>query len=143
MNGKSPYEDIIDLPHHESARHPRMPSLDRAAQFSPFAALTGHSDAINETARLTTGKIELDEDAKALLDAKLRVLKGMLDAEPQITVTYFVEDKTKIGGEYVKAKGGLRSINEYRRTLYLSGGEEIELDYIIEIEGDLPLGMIN
>lgn len=143
MNSKNPYEDIIDMPHHVSERHAQMSAIDRAAQFSPFAALTGHGDAINETARLTTSRIEPDEDAKALLDTKLRLLTEMIESKPGVTVTYFVEDRTKIGGEYVKARGRLTSVNEGRRTILLDSGERIELDSILDIESDLLLGVIN
>ncbi len=143
MNGKDPYEDIINMPHHVSERHAQMSSLDRAAQFSPFAALTGHGDAISETARLTTSRIELDEDAKALLDTKLRLLTEMAEGTPVVTVTYFAEDRAKAGGEYIKVSGTLKGINEYRKTMRLSSGECIELDNILDIESDLLLGMIN
>ncbi len=143
MNSSKSYEDIINLPHHTSERHPRMAPIDRAAQFSPFAALTGHGAAINETARLTTRKIELDEDAKALLDSKLRILTEMPEAQPQISVTYFVYDKMKFGGEYVKASGKLKGINEYKRIMYLTNGDKIDVDDILEIESDMLLGIIN
>ena len=84
-----PYDDILHLPHPTSKRHPRMPIADRAAQFSPFAALTGHGAAIEETARVTDRRIELDEDAKEQLDQTLQLLLERIDEQPEITVTWF------------------------------------------------------
>ncbi len=143
MSEKSKYEDIINLPHHVSEKHAQMSLIDRAAQFSPFAALTGHGAAINETARLTERKIELDEDAKALLDTKLRLLAEMTESKPDVTITFFVSDRTKIGGEYIKTSGKLITINESRRTIQLDSGEQIDLDCISDIESDLLLGVIS
>ena len=83
------YEDIINLPHHVSTKRPQMPLKDRAAQFAPFAALTGHDEAIKETARLTDERIELDESTLAILNDKIQIILDNLDIEPEITVTYF------------------------------------------------------
>lgn len=143
MTDRNPYEDIINLPHHVSERHAQMSAIDRAAQFSPFAALTGHGAAINETARITTKKTELSDEEKAILDMKCRLLAEMSESRPLITVTYFVYDRYKDGGEYVKVSGRLRTINECRKRLYLTDGTEIETGDILEIESDLFLGMVN
>ena len=140
MNG--PYDDIIDLPHPVSKTHPRMSTIDRAAQFSPFAALTGHSAAIKETARLTDRKIELDEDAKAALDMKQRILSEMLDKCPEVTVTYFKADERKSGGEYLTVTGKLKKINEYERMLILSDGARIPFEDIFDIESELFYGRL-
>ena len=93
-----PYDDIIHLPHPTSSKHPRMPIADRAAIFSPFAALAGHSAAIAETARLTNQKAELDEDARAELDRRQAVLLEQIGQQPEVTVTWFQPDERKDGG---------------------------------------------
>lgn len=95
------YDDMLHLPHPTSQKHPRMPISDRAAQFSPFAALTGHEAAVKETARLTDQKIELDESKKAILDAKLQMIVEQIKSQPIVTITYFVPDEKKAGGAYL------------------------------------------
>ena len=107
MNGKEghKYDDIIMLPHHVSKRHPQMSPLNRAAQFSPFAALTGHEDAIQETARLTDSFVEMDESRKSQLDGQLGLIRDNLDAQPEIEVTYFQPDEKKSGGAYLAPRG--------------------------------------
>ena len=92
------YDDLLYMPHPVSKKHPQMPILDRAAQFAPFAALTGHSAAIKETARLTDSKIELDEDTRMQLDMKQQILLEMTAKQPEIIVTYFKKDARKSGG---------------------------------------------
>lgn len=132
-----PYNDILYLPHHASTRHSPMPMSDRAAQFSPFAALTGHSDAIQETERLTGERVELSEEAKAMLDRKQQYLASL--DRPELTVTYFVADARKEGGAYVSITGSLKKIDPIERLLILVGGQAISLDDIVEIESpDLP-----
>ena len=127
-----PYNDILYLPHHASTRHPPMPMSDRAAQFSPFAALTGHSDAIQETERLTGERVELSEEAKAMLDRKQQYLASL--DRPELTVTYFVADTKKEGGAYVSINGILKKIDPIERMMILVGGQAIPLDDIAEIE---------
>ncbi|MCD7784805.1 MAG: YolD-like family protein [Oscillospiraceae bacterium] len=131
---RNPYEDIINLPHHVSKTHPQMSMQDRAAQFSPFAALTGYDDAIDETARLTGRKIELGEEAKEILDRKLQYLRSIISEQPEISVTYFVPDEKKDGGEYVTVSGNLKRIDEYERVMVLTDGEVIRLDDVIDIQ---------
>ena len=126
MNGK--YDDMIHLPHPTSSRHPRMSMADRAAQFSPFAALTGHGAAISETARLTDRQIELSEDAKALLDQKQSLLTERLAEHP------FRADSQKEGGRYEVVQGRLRQIDTYARCLVLEDGSRIALDTVLELE---------
>ena len=104
------YDDIIHLPHHVSTKHPQMALSDRAAQFSPFAALTGHEDSIRETARRTEAFLELDEDKKEQLDEKMHVLQEYFSEKPEIMVTYFVPDEKKAGGAYVTHRGRIRKI---------------------------------
>jgi hypothetical protein len=138
---KSKYEDIIDLPHHVSYRHPRMSRIDRAAQFAPFAALTGYGAAVEETARLTEGLTELDETARALLNEKLRMLADFLDSEPQISITYFRPDERKTGGSYVTVSGTIKMVDEYARTVVMTDQTVIPMEHIREIGGGLFEGM--
>lgn len=132
MSGK--YDDIIGLPHPTSARHPRMPISDRAAIFSPFAALSGHSAALAESARLTDQKIELDEDTKAELDRKQAVLLEHIGEQPEVTVTWFQPDERKDGGAYVTVTGRLKKIDEVGRTLTLLDGTSIPLEDVVGLE---------
>lgn len=125
------YDDIINLPHPTSARHPRMSMIDRAAQFSPFAALVGHSDAIQEKARLTEQKIELTEEGKGILDEKLRMLS---ETGREAVFTYFLPDERKSGGTYVYASGGLRKIDSMDRRIVLIDGTAIPIEDILDIE---------
>lgn len=137
------YDDIINLPHHVSKIRPQMSMLDRAAQFSPFAALTGYDAAIKETGRLTDEKIELDEDTKAALDMKQAYLIEMIDEQPEITIIYFLPDARKSGGAYVTVTGNLKRFDEYERLLILTNGKKIPMDDIINIESDLFKGMLD
>lgn len=130
------YADIIDLPHHTSSKHPRMSATARAAQFSPFAALTGYDAEIKETARLTDEKIELDEDRVNDINAKLQYIKDNIDGRPEITAEYFVLDERKAGGEYVTAIGAVKRIDEYRRVITFSDGREIPIDCVLRIDGE-------
>lgn len=135
------YEDILNLPHHVSKTRPQMSMLDRAAQFSPFAALTGYGDAIKETGRLTDEKIEMDEDRKAALDMKQAYLIEMIDEQPEISITYFLPDTKKSGGAYVTVTGNLKRFDKYERLLILTDGKKIPMDDIADIESDLFRGM--
>lgn len=132
MSGK--YDDIIGLPHPTSSKHPRMPISERAAIFSPFAALSGHSAALAETARLTDQKIELDEDTKAELDRKQAVLLEHIGEQPEVTVTWFQSDERKDGGAYVTVTGRLRKIDEAERALVLLDGTRVPLEDVMELE---------
>ena len=129
-----PYDDIIDLPHHVSVAHPPMPIPDRAAQFSPFAALTGYDTAIKETARLTDEKIELDEYMQADLSVRLNALQDRLDARPEVTITYFQPDKKKSGGSYLTVTGGVKKIDADERTVVLLDGTKISIEDIVAID---------
>ena len=116
--------------------------LDRAAQFSPFAALTGYDAAIKETGRLTDEKIELGEEAKAALDRKQAYLMEMIDEQPEISITYFLPDARKSGGAYVTITGNLKRFDEYERLLILTDSRKIPMDDIADIECDLFKGML-
>jgi hypothetical protein len=135
MNGS--YDDILHLPRHVSATHPPMPIENRAAQFSPFAALTGYDAAISETARLTDQQIALDEHALAELDRKLRVLADRIGERPQVTVTHFQPDEHKAGGMSVAASGSLKKIDDHARALVFTDGTRIAIEDVIEIESPL------
>ena len=131
------YNDIIDLPHHISTTRPRMSMLDRAAQFSPFAALTGYDAAIKETGRLTGQRIELTEECRAVLDRKQQVLLENLAEHPEVSVTYFVPDERKSGGAYVTVAGRVKKVDEYQRLLHLTNGTRIPLTEVLELESNL------
>ncbi len=128
------YDDIIHLPHHSSDAHPRMPLSDRAAQFSPFAALTGHGAAIRETERLTDLQQLLAEDAALAIDRKLRFLQEKLAEQPLVAVTYFLPDLRKEGGSYQTVRGTVRRLDPHRRLLVMEDSTQIPLDDITDIE---------
>lgn len=124
------YDDIINLPHHVSDYHKPMPMAHRAAQFAPFAALSGHDDAIAETIRLTESFKELSEDEKNLLSRKLNYA---LENHSAVEITYFVTDKTKSGGFYSRVSGRIKKWDEYDNTLVLKEGNIIRIDLISQI----------
>jgi len=135
--GTERYNDIIHLPHHVSKSRPKMSLYDRAAQFSPFAALSGHSDAIAETARSTDIKKELDPAVKEVISSKLRILNSSEMSTSDVNICYFVEDIRKSGGEYEFFFGKISSIDEDRREIMLSDGRRINIDSIYSIEGQV------
>ena len=128
------YDDLIDLPHHVSERHPQMPMIDRAAQFSPFAALTGYDEAIVETARLTDQKRELSEDQKQEISRELNALQARIKTDPAVTVVYFEADGRKDGGAYRTITGAVKKIDEYLGVLELTEGTTIPFDDILSLE---------
>lgn len=128
------YDDIIDLPRHKSSTRPPMPREKRAAQFAPFAALTGHEEAVKETARLTDKKIELDETMKAILNEKLKIIKRDLVKKPYVEITYFQPDKRKAGGYYYSINGRVKKIDQYNRSILMEDKRSIEIDEIIDIK---------
>lgn len=127
------YEDIINLPHHVSKKHPQMSLYARSAQFAPFAALTGYEDAVKETARQVSEKIEIDEDLKLILDGKLHMLMEIIDKNPEVTVTYFVKDLKKEGGKYITVTGFVKKLDLIKRIIYLKDGKDILADDIIDL----------
>lgn len=131
------YDDIINLPNHRSKTRPPLPMSNRAAQFAPFAALSGHDEAIKETARLTDKKIQLTEDMKNYLATKLFILKEHLTERPEISVTYFQPDQQKPGGTYLVETGIIKTINQYQHALIMENNIIIPIDDIIAIDGDL------
>ena len=139
MNKQSkwPYEDIVNLPHHVSPTRPQMSRADRAAQFSSFAALTGHDAAVRETARRTASRIDTAEDQRYELDLKQQLLAQVLPSQPEVTVTYFVPDTRKVGGAYVSVSGRLKRIDSRRRVLLLDNGTEIPMEDVLELESPI------
>lgn len=132
MNEKN-YDDIIDLPHYVSKTRPRMSRHDRAAQFSPFAALTGYEEAVEETARLTCGRLILDEDHAARLDRTMKFVLDNIDDHPEISVTYFVPDPRKNGGKYMEYTGCIRTFNEYNKIMIFEDEKEIAVNDIYNL----------
>lgn len=128
------YDDMIDLPHHVSTKHPQMPLINRAAQFAPFAALSGFESSIVETARLTDDEMTLAEDAKETLDRKLRILQNVVAQQPDVLITFYQADGKKEGGEYVCITGRAKKINIFERRIVLGNGERICIDDIFDIE---------
>ena len=131
------YDDIIDLPHYVSETHPPMSRADRAAQFSPFAALTGYDSAIKETGRLTDEKIELDEEALTALDMKYQLLMDAFDDAPEVTITYFQPDERKAGGKYITATGAVKKVDDFERQITMQDGSKIPMDDVLSIDGEL------
>lgn len=134
MSEENKYDDILYLPHPVSARHPQMPLADRAAQFSPFAALTGHEAAIRETARLTKERVELDESRKEILDERLQMIRENLSEKPEVTFTYFQPDERKSGGAYLTVTGRVKKMDGYERRILLEDGTVVPLEELIDIE---------
>lgn len=134
---RGPYDDIIHLPRHVSATHPQMPTANRAAQFSSFAALTGYEDAIQEAARLTDAHRELDEHAIAALDRKLCMLAERAAEHPDVAVTCFRPDQRKAGGAYVTVTGAVKKIDPYERALFLMDGGRIAMEDVLEIDCEI------
>ena len=131
MNNR--YDEIMGLPHHVSTTRPQMPLSDRAAQFAPFAALTGYDAAIKETGRLTDERIELDEEALTALDRKYQLLMDTLDDAPEVTIIYFQPDERKAGGQYVSATGTVKKVDTFGRRILLQDGTRIPLDSVYDL----------
>ncbi len=128
------YDDIIGLPHHVSTTRPRMSRLDRAAQFSPFAALTGYDAAIKESARLTDTRAERSESEISELNDAIHILMERTDMHPQVKITYFKPDERKEGGVYLTLKSRVKKLKKYERRILLEDGTEIPFDDIYKIE---------
>ena len=142
-NNEQKYADIFDMPHHVSTKHPQIPVKDRAAQFAPFAALTGHDEAIKETARLTDERIELDEGTLAILNDKIQIILDNLDIEPEITVTYFKPDDKKSGGAYIDHTGVVKRIDEFEKTVIFTDKIIIPIEDILDIQGTVFLSFFD
>ncbi len=133
----SKYDDIINLPHHVSTKHAPMLAINRAAQFSPFAALTGYDNAVKETARLTEDRITLDEQMQEALSQKLQIIEKLLPEHPEVAITYFQPDKKKQGGAYLTATSAVKKLDEAERIVIMEDGKEIHINEIVRIEGQI------
>ena len=128
------YDDSINIARHISSKHPQMKIIDRAAQFAPFAALTGHKESINEASRITDSKKELDENQKEILNNKLNYILLNLDKLLEIKITYFQADLKKSGGKYVTVLASIKKIDEYNKVLVLNNGKKIKIDDLYWLE---------
>ena len=128
------YDDIINMPRHISSKHPQMKIIDRAAQFAPFAALTGHKESINKASQITDSKKKLDENQKEILNNKLNYILLNLDKLLEIKITYFQADLKKSGGKYVTVLASIKKIDEYNKVLVLNNGKKIKIDDLYWIE---------
>lgn len=135
-----PYEDIVHLPHHVSKKHPPMSDIDRAAQFAPFAALTGHDAAIAETARLTDTETALSDSDIDILNRQHEILLAHLAERPEVTFVYFVPDDKKAGGVYAAKTGQVKKIDEYERTYILMDNTQIPMRHLFSMDSDLFCG---
>ena len=131
------YDEIITIPHFDPVNHKRMSIEERSAQFSPFAALTGYSDSIKETTRLTNQKIELSEDIKYEIDMKLQLIESHIKEKPEVSIIYFVKDKKKSGGSYDEYKGIIRRIDKVNSKIIFVDKTNILLNDIIAIKCEL------
>lgn len=131
------YDDIINLPHHVSAKRLRMSMQDRAAQFSPFAALTGYDAAVKETARLTDSRIELNEEELAIMNIKFNMLMEHMREQPDVSFTYFKPDEKKSGGQYVTLRGRVKKADTFKRLIIMQDDTEIPMDDILDMNGEI------
>ncbi len=137
----SKYDAILHLPHHVSEKHPPIPMEERAAQFSPYAALTGFGAVINETRRLTDPRQILSEETLAQLNRQYQLLLEHLPERPKITVTYFQPDGRKEGGAYLTLTGRVKKVDAYEQRLVLEDGSVIAMENIMAMDGELFAGM--
>ena len=131
-----PYDDIINFPHHVSVSHPHMPNIERAAQFSPFAALTGFEEAIEETARLTDDLRDISDSEREKLDAALAGLMRNPDPKADVKITYFMPDARKEGGEYVTENVRIRRVDTGSREIVTTDKRRISIDMILSLENE-------
>lgn len=131
------YDDIINLPHHVSVNRPHMSMIDRAAQFSPFAALTGYEDAVKETERLTEQKISLNETEINLLNDKLNFIQENIKSRPIVSITFFVPDNRKNGGSYSTVIGTVKRLDTYEKVIIMTDGNVIPVEDILQIESEI------
>ena len=137
QNNLHRYDDIINLPHHTSKVHPRMPMEKRATQFSPFEALTGYGDAVAETVRLTDSRMDLDESERAVLEERLQLLLDAETPKPDVSLTWFIPDKRKAGGRYVTHTGILRKFDALARVIVMEDGTLVPVDEVTDVQSKL------
>ncbi len=131
------YLDIINMPHHVSRKHPQMSRYERAAQFAPFAALTGYEDIIKEEGRLTDNRIEINEEAKHILDMKMNVLMNSINNIPLVSITYFVPDERKSGGEYITIDENVKKIDILKQQIITEKGTMVPVEEIVDMQGEI------
>jgi hypothetical protein len=137
MNAQLKYSDIINLPHHVSSKHPHLSREQKAAQFAPFAALTGFEDDISETARLTDKRIEIDDGLKEIISNKLNLIKLNIKNKPIVIITYFINDLKKSGGKYIDIEGMVKKINLFDNYLLLNDNTKVPIKDIIDIKSEI------
>ena len=131
------YDDIINMEHHVSKKHPPMSLYARSSQFAPFAALTGYEDAVKETARETIEQIDIDDEIKCILDSKIQILTEQIKNKPEVSITYFLHDLKKDGGAYITIEGIVKKIDTYNQNIILADKTEISINDIIDISGEI------
>ena len=134
MNNNEKYDDIINLPHYVSKKHPQMSLEARSAQFAPFAALTGYDEEVKETGRFTNKRKDIDEELKAILDNKLQLLLKQIELKPKVSITYFLPDNKKDGGKYITVTDNIIKIDEYMQLIICDNGTKIPISEIIDIQ---------
>ena len=137
MKSNHNYDDIIEMDHHISKKHPQMSLYARSAQFAPFAALTGYEDAVKETGREVGERIDIDDELKNILETKIQILTEKINKKVETTFTYFLTDLTKNGGEYISVTGIVKKIDSYNQKIILEDNTEIFVNDIIDISGEL------
>ena len=137
MNAQLKYSDIINLPHHVSTTHPHLSREQKAAQFAPFAALTGFDDDVKETARLTDKRIDIDDGLKEIISNKLNKIDINIKSKPIVTITYFLQDSKKSGGKYIEVTDSIKKINIFDNYILLLNNTKIFIPDIIDIQGEL------
>lgn len=130
---KGKYDDIINMPHHISKKHPRMTLENRSAQFAPFAALTGYDDQIKETGRTTDRKIDITDEIKNDLNTKLQIIQEKINIKPEVTITYFIPDSKKEGGSYKTVNSNVLKIDKYKQKIILKGNNDVAISEIVGI----------
>ena len=131
------YDEILNLEHHKSKKHPPMSLYARSAQFAPFAALTGYEDSVLETAREVGERIDIDDELRSILDSKIQILIEQIKKRPEVIVTYFIPDITKDGGVYVNVTGIIKKVDRINQIIILEDKTEIPINEIIDISGDI------
>lgn len=133
---KNNYEDIIYLPHYEPKNHARMSSYNRAAQFAPFAALTGYEDQVKEVARLTEKKVDIDEELRNDINNKLQIIQMNIKLKTKVTITYFAQDKRKSGGAYITITGNVKKVDSIEEQIVMDDNQKIPMNDVLSIVGD-------
>lgn len=137
MNNDYKYNDIINLPHHVSKKHPQLSKASYAAQFSPFAALTGYEGIVSEAARFTNERVELGDKEKDILNAKLQIIGDHIKEQPELELTYFQKDKKKSGGAYLKKTARIKRVDDVERIMYFTDGTNLPIDDITDMQGEI------